>query len=174
MSWSGSLRCLLCESNVLGKKLVKLPCKGRSGKGAYLVLVFYFSLPLLSNCRPRSSGQKYDMLVRMRVLAECASEPFGELCLLNPRDYHRAVYWLQEGRQDWPGVVRQADTNATVTNDNIEWTRICMEIGLVGTWQGSVKCFDIETDKILHRCTVVQLPWPLDDILIQKLCGSLG
>ena len=68
-----------------------------------------------------------------------------------------------------PGSYVEASTDAIVTNDNTERTRSCVAIGPVGNRQGSVKCFDIETGKILHRRTVIQLPWPLDNHLIQKV-----
>ena len=48
----------------------------------------------------------------------------------------------------------EASTDAVVTNDNTERTRSCIALGPVGNRQGSVKCFDIETGKILHRRTV--------------------
>ena len=32
-----------------------------------------------------------------------------------------------------------------------------------------MKCFDIETGKILQRRTVTQIPWPLDNHLVQKV-----
>ena len=44
-----------------------------------------------------------------------------------------------------------------------------MALGPVGNRQDSVKCWDIETGKVLHRRTVTQLPWPLDNKLIKKI-----
>ena len=67
-----------------------------------------------------------------------------------------------------PGSYVEASTDAIVTNDNTERTRSCVAVGPVGNRQGSVKCFDIETGKILHRRTVTQIPWPLDNIFDQK------
>ena len=68
-----------------------------------------------------------------------------------------------------PGSYVEASTDAIVTNDNTERTRSCVAVGPVGNRQGSVKCFDIETGKILHRRTVTQIPWPLDNILVRKV-----
>ena len=44
-----------------------------------------------------------------------------------------------------------------------------MTLGPVGNRQGSVKCWDIESGKVLHRRTVTQLPWPLDNKLVRKI-----
>ena len=67
------------------------------------------------------------------------------------------------------GSYVEASTAAIVTNDNKERTRSCVASGPVGNRQGSVKCFDIETGKLLHRRTVTQVPWPLDNDLIRKV-----
>ena len=63
----------------------------------------------------------------------------------------------------------EASTDATVTNNNTERTRSCVALGPVGNRQGSVKCWDIESGKVLHRRTVTQLPWPLDNKLVRKI-----
>ena len=49
------------------------------------------------------------------------------------------------------GSYVEASTDATATNDNTERTRSCVALGPVGNRQGSVKCFDIESGKILHQ-----------------------
>ena len=67
------------------------------------------------------------------------------------------------------GSYVEASTDTTVTIDNTERTRSCVALGPVGNRQGSVKCFDIESGKVLHRRTVTQLPWPLDNRLVKKL-----
>ena len=67
------------------------------------------------------------------------------------------------------GSYVEASTDAIVTNDNTERTRSCVALGPVGNRQGSVKCFDIETGRLLHRRTVTQVPWPLDNHLLQKV-----
>ena len=59
----------------------------------------------------------------------------------------------------------EVSTDATVINDNTEKTRSCVALGPVANKQGSVKCFDIESGNILHRRTMTQLPWPLDNRL---------
>ena len=63
----------------------------------------------------------------------------------------------------------EASTDATATNNNTERTRSCVALGPVGNRQGSVKCWYIESGKVLHRRTVTQLPWPLDNKLIKKI-----
>ena len=65
-----------------------------------------------------------------------------------------------------PGSYVEASTDAVFTNGNTERTRSCVAVGPVGNRQGSVKCFDILTGKILHRRTVTQLPWPRNNDLI--------
>ena len=68
------------------------------------------------------------------------------------------------------GSYVEASTDATVTNDSTERTRSCVALGPVGNRHGSVKCFDIESGKVLHRRTVTQLlPWPLDNGLVKKV-----
>ena len=44
-----------------------------------------------------------------------------------------------------------------------------MALGPVGNRHGSVKCWDIEPGKNLHRRTVTQLPWSLDNKLLKKI-----
>ena len=56
-----------------------------------------------------------------------------------------------------------------MTNDNTERTRSCVALGPVGNRQGSVKCWDIESGKVLYRRTVTQLPWPLDNKRIKRI-----
>ena len=63
----------------------------------------------------------------------------------------------------------EASMDAVVMNNNTERTRRCVALGPVGNRQGSIKCFDIESGKILHRRTVTQLPWPLDNRLVRKV-----
>ena len=64
------------------------------------------------------------------------------------------------------GSYVETSTDAIVTNDNKERTRSCVALGPVGNRQGSVKCFDIETGKLLHRHTVTQVLWPANNDLI--------
>ena len=44
-----------------------------------------------------------------------------------------------------------------------------MALGSLGNRQGSVKCFDIETGKVLVHRIVTQVPCPLDGCLLQTL-----
>ena len=59
--------------------------------------------------------------------------------------------------------------DAIVTNDNSERTTSCVALGPAGNRQGSVKCFSIETGRILYRRTVKAVPWPEDGKLIRKV-----
>ena len=70
------------------------------------------------------------------------------------------------------GSYVEASADATVTNDNTERTRSCIALGPVGNRQGSVKSrLNVLTSsrEKLHRRTVTQLPWPLDNRLVKKL-----
>ena len=50
--------------------------------------------------------------------------------------------------------------DAIVTNDNTPHTHSCILLGPSGNQQGSVKCFDLETGKVVVRITINQIPWP--------------
>ena len=67
------------------------------------------------------------------------------------------------------GSYVETSTDTTVTNNNTARTRSCVALAPIGSRQGSVKCFDIESGKVFHRRTVIQLlPWPLDNRLAKK------
>ena len=67
------------------------------------------------------------------------------------------------------GSYVEASTDATVTNDNTEQKRSCVALGPVGNRQGPIKCFNIESGKILHLRTLTQLPCPLANRLVKKV-----
>ena len=67
------------------------------------------------------------------------------------------------------GSYVEASTDMIVTNDNAKRTRSCVDLGPVGNRQGSIKCFDIESEKMFHHRTVTQLPWLLDNRLVKKV-----
>ena len=54
----------------------------------------------------------------------------------------------------------EASTYAIVTNDNTPRTHSCIALVRSGNLQGSVKCFDIETGKVVVRRTINQIPCP--------------
>ena len=91
------------------------------------------------------------------------SENFG----FSPREMVTGLStdYKRDCKVDIDGYVEES-TVAVVTNDNIERTRKCVDIGLVGNRQDPRKYFDIETDKILHPRTVTQLHWTRGNILI--------
>ena len=68
-----------------------------------------------------------------------------------------------------PGSYVEASVDAIVTNDNSERTTSCVALGPAGNRQGSIKCFSIETGRILYRRTVTAVPWPEDGKLIRKV-----
>ena len=47
-----------------------------------------------------------------------------------------------------------------VTNDNTPRTHGCIALGPSGNLQGSLKCFDLETGKVVTRRIIKQIPWP--------------
>ena len=54
----------------------------------------------------------------------------------------------------------EASTNVIVTNTNTIHTHGCIALGPSSNWQGSLKCFDIETIKVITRRIVQQVPIP--------------
>ena len=54
----------------------------------------------------------------------------------------------------------EASTDVIGTNDNTPRTHSRIALGLSGNQQGSVKCFDLETGKVVVRRTKAQIPWP--------------
>ena len=50
--------------------------------------------------------------------------------------------------------------DAIVTNDNTPRTHSCIALDPSGNRQGYVKCFDLETGKVVVRRTKNQIPWP--------------
>ena len=46
-------------------------------------------------------------------------------------------------------------TDAIVMNDNMPCTHSCIALGLSGNCQGSVKCFELETGKVVFRRTII-------------------
>ena len=60
----------------------------------------------------------------------------------------------------------EASHDDEITNTNSERTHSCIYVGSAGNRQGSSKCFDLGTGKIVVRRTIKVLPWP--DKLIRK------
>ena len=58
------------------------------------------------------------------------------------------------------GAYIEASTGAIVTNDQTPRTHGCIALGPSGNLQGSVKCFDIKTGKVMIRRTFDTLPMP--------------
>ena len=67
------------------------------------------------------------------------------------------------------GSYVEACVDAIVTNNNTKRTRSCAALGPIGNRQGPIKCFDIESGKILHCRAMTQLLWPLDNRLVRKV-----
>ena len=101
------------------------------------------------------------------VLKTSASQPWKL-----PRGYPRTMMVTANATPGCKYV--ETSTNAIVKNDNTEQTRNCVAVGPVGNCQGSVKCFDNETGKILHRRTVTKLYLLLDNRLLRKVIEVWG
>ena len=54
----------------------------------------------------------------------------------------------------------EASVDADVTNDIKGRTHPCIALGPTRNWQGSVKCFDLGTGKVVVRRTIKVLPMP--------------
>ena len=85
---------------------------------------------------------------------------------LSPRELvtGRGVDYNKDCRADL-GAFIQASTDKVVTNDNTPRTHGCIALGPLGNRQGSLKCFDLETGKLVVRRISKQIPWP-DRVLI--------
>ena len=80
---------------------------------------------------------------------------------ISPRDLvtERTVNYKRESLACIGGYV-EASMDAIVTNDNTPCTHSCIALGLSGNRQGYVKCFYLETVKVVFRRTINQIPWP--------------
>ena len=80
---------------------------------------------------------------------------------ISPRELvtGRTVDYKRDCRACMGGYV-EASTGAIVTNYNTPRTHSCIALGPSGNRQGSVKCFDLETGKVVVRRTVNHIPWP--------------
>ena len=58
------------------------------------------------------------------------------------------------------GAYVEASRDDTVTNTTRDRTHPCIALGPSGNLQGSTKCFDLLTGKVVVRRTVKELPWP--------------
>ena len=68
-----------------------------------------------------------------------------------------------DSEQDWKvlfGSYVQASNDAIITNTIKLRTHGCVAPGTSGNWQGSTKCFDVETGKVVTRRVVKQVPHP--------------
>ena len=80
---------------------------------------------------------------------------------LSPRELvtGREVDYNKDCRADL-GAYIQAIMDKVVTNDNTPRTHRCIALGPSGNRQGSLKCFDLETGKLVVRRIAKQIPWP--------------
>jgi hypothetical protein len=58
------------------------------------------------------------------------------------------------------GAYIEATVDADITNGEEERTQSCISLGPSGNMQGSLKCFDLKTGKVVIRRRVEQLPFP--------------
>ena len=69
------------------------------------------------------------------------------------------------------GSYVEASNDAIITNTMKLRTHGCVALGTSGNWQGSTKCFDLETRKVVTRRVVKEVPYP--DRVIKRL-NDLG
>ena len=60
----------------------------------------------------------------------------------------------------------EGTVDADITNGQEERTHSCISFGLSGNVQGSLKCFDLKTGKVVIQRRVVKLPYP--NIMLKK------
>ena len=53
----------------------------------------------------------------------------------------------------------EARPDKIITNNNTHRTHSCIALGLSGNRQGALKCFDLETGKMVIRRVADQVPW---------------
>ena len=70
-----------------------------------------------------------------------------------------------------PGEYVEAEYDDIVTNTQKPRPPPCLALGPSGNRQGTVKCLDIETKKVVHRRMIHHLPMPLD---IEANVDALG
>ena len=87
--------------------------------------------------------------------------PSGKYRGLSPQDIvtGRGVDYNKDCRADLGGYV-EARPDKVVTNDNTPRTHACIALGPSGNRQGSLKCFDLKTGKVVVRRVADQIPWP--------------
>jgi len=69
------------------------------------------------------------------------------------------------------GAYVEASTDADITNDMKSRTHPCVSLGPSGNMQGSLKCFDIKTGKVVTHRTNKVIPMPDDIIIIKTVNG---
>ena len=77
----------------------------------------------------------------------------------------RTINYLRDCRAT-VGVYIDASRDSMVTNGQDNRTHPCIALGASGNRQGSIKCFDLETGKVVVRRTFRTMAWP--DRLIKK------
>ena len=79
---------------------------------------------------------------------------------LSPRELvtGRGVDYNKDCRATF-GAYVQATTEKIVTNNNTPRTHGCIALGTSGNMQGSLKCFDLKTGKVVTRRIIKQIPW---------------
>ena len=80
---------------------------------------------------------------------------------LSPREHvtGRGVDYNKDCRADLGDYI-QASTNIVLTNDNTPRTHGCIALGPSDNRQGSLKCFDLETSKLVVCRIAKHIPWP--------------
>ena len=79
---------------------------------------------------------------------------------LSPRELvlGRGVDYHKDCRADLGGYV-EARPDKIITNDNTPRTHSCIAVGPSDNREGTLKCFDLDTGKMVIRRIADQLPW---------------
>ena len=70
------------------------------------------------------------------------------------------------------GEYIEASVDAEVINYMKGCTHNCISLGPSGNWQGSQVYFDLETGKVVFRCTITRLPMPTSIIQVINNWGK--
>ena len=99
----------------------------------------------------------YTIVLWMNAIRPISGKEKG----LSPRELvvGRGVDYHKDCRADLGGYV-EASTDKVVTNDNTPRTHACIALGPSGNRQGSLKCFNLKTGKLVVRRIAEQIPWP--------------
>ena len=103
----------------------------------------------------QTGGPHYTICLWLNAVRSISGKDRG----LSPREIvlGRGVDFHKDCRDDLGGYV-EARPEKIITNDNTPRTHSCIALGPSGNRQGALKCFDLETGKMVIRRVADQLP----------------